>query len=585
MKINGINITNVLGVRRVNVGLSTPIALFAGKNGTGKSSIQEAVRMAIRGEVLRVDKKKDYPLMVTEGAKEGIAIITTDGQYENSVKLPKGEFKNAQYGYPDEIIASVLDAHRFAHLNEDERRAFLFRLTNCGATPAKVQEMLIDRGCDPARVEAAIPMLRAGFPSACETAGKKATEAKGAWRAVTGETYGSVKGASWTAPVPEVDHEAIATTRDAIDSLNAAITSLQRDIATREGAIAEQKKQAAKLDAAKEEAGKLQRVKDKLAADEASLEQAKLNLEDAQKRAGETKRVGLVHDMYVFLNSVAFDDTLAPDADKLLKAYEAEYGAPSAPGDPEAKASLPTLKRSVEMLTRAIENDKRDIAACQAAANLVVEFGAIDSVSDAGIDKMREELAAATTDRNAKICALNELQRAAEAADGAAERTKKAAGHHADVEAWNKIAAALDADGIPSELLAQALKPINTHLRESASATGWMQVAIGTDMSIRANGRLYQLLSESEKWRCDAMIAEAIAQLADIRILMLDRVDVLDLPSRADLVMWLDGQVAAGGLESVLLFGTFKALPSGLPPTVESFWIEDGYLSELKQAA
>lgn len=585
MKIDRIDITNILGVRRAKIDTPEPIQLFCGRNGTGKSSLQECVRMALRGEVLRVDRKKDYALLVTEGAKEGYAVVATDGQYENSVALPKGEFKNAQYGYPDEIIASVLNAHRFASLSGDERRAFLFRLTGCEAKPDKIRDMLLDRKCIEEKIEAALPMLRAGFPAACEAAGKKATEAKGAWRAITGETYGSVKAAGWKAPVPEVDQEAIAGARDAFDQLNAKVIVIQKDIATREGAAAERKKQAEKLAQAKEDAGRLQRVQDKLQADEASLEQVRRDLEEAKKRAGETRRDGLVHDMYVFINSLVFDADTAQAADALLARYVEEFGEPGVPGNPAAGARIPNLQRSLDMLLRAIDNDRRDIAACQAAAHLLAGFGVADMADDTGIDTLREELQAAIEKRNATSRDLDALNRLAMEAAHAGEKTTKAAQYHADVESWSAIARALDADGIPSELLAQALKPINTHLRESASATGWMQVAIGADMSIRANGRLYPLLSESEKWRCDAMMAEAIARLADIRLLMLDRVDVLDLPGRAELLMWLDGQVQAGGLESALLFGTFKALPSGLPASVAAHWIEDGYLTEYRQAA
>jgi len=47
MKITRIQAQNVLGLQDVDARLPTPVALFAGRNGSGKSSIQEAVRMAI----------------------------------------------------------------------------------------------------------------------------------------------------------------------------------------------------------------------------------------------------------------------------------------------------------------------------------------------------------------------------------------------------------------------------------------------------------------------------------------------------------------------------------------------------------
>ncbi|MBK8117477.1 MAG: AAA family ATPase [Candidatus Accumulibacter sp.] len=59
MKITAIKTSNFLGSRDVDVKLAKPICLFAGKNFSGKSSLQEAVRMALTGESVRVSLKKE----------------------------------------------------------------------------------------------------------------------------------------------------------------------------------------------------------------------------------------------------------------------------------------------------------------------------------------------------------------------------------------------------------------------------------------------------------------------------------------------------------------------------------------------
>lgn len=74
MRIDSISIKNVIGARRINAKLSTPVSLFCGGNGAGKSSIAEAVRMALTGDVQRVALKKEYPALITEGAKDGEVI-------------------------------------------------------------------------------------------------------------------------------------------------------------------------------------------------------------------------------------------------------------------------------------------------------------------------------------------------------------------------------------------------------------------------------------------------------------------------------------------------------------------------------
>ena len=81
------------------------------------------------------------------------------------------------------------------------------------------------------------------------------------------------------------------------------------------------------------------------------------------------------------------------------------------------------------------------------------------------------------------------------------------------------------------------------------------------------------------------MIAAAIAEISGTRILMLDRFDVLDLPGREDLIVWLDALTANGQLDTALIFGTMKAEPKGLPPSIQSHWITNSSISNVEQVA
>ena len=155
----------------------------------------------------------------------------------------------------------------------------------------------------------------------------------------------------------------------------------------------------------------------------------------------------------------------------------------------------------------------------------------------------------------------------------------------ADVLAWLEIADALAPDGIPGEILAEALGPINDRLHVSAGFAEWEQVVIHSDMRITYGLRDYALISESETWRTDAMIAEAVSSLSGLRMLVLDRFDVLDLKGREDLLYWLDGMAEDGDIETALLFGTLKALPAQLPERIGAHWIDNGAAGQIKEAA
>ena len=66
MKITKISTSNFIGARSVEIVVSKPVCLIAGKNGAGKSSVQEAVRMAMTGESVRVGLNKEYGALVTD---------------------------------------------------------------------------------------------------------------------------------------------------------------------------------------------------------------------------------------------------------------------------------------------------------------------------------------------------------------------------------------------------------------------------------------------------------------------------------------------------------------------------------------
>lgn len=54
MKITSLYLKHFLGVSQVNVQTPQPVHLFCGGNGAGKSSIRDAVALAITGQLPRV---------------------------------------------------------------------------------------------------------------------------------------------------------------------------------------------------------------------------------------------------------------------------------------------------------------------------------------------------------------------------------------------------------------------------------------------------------------------------------------------------------------------------------------------------
>ncbi|HHK0539331.1 TPA: hypothetical protein ACQQIX_007267, partial [Pseudomonas aeruginosa] len=82
-------------------------------------------------------------------------------------------------------------------LDSKERRKVLFELSGASASPAEVGKRLESKGLDLKLFEKVKPLLRTGFPAAVEQAKAYASEARGAWKAITGENYGSEKAVDW----------------------------------------------------------------------------------------------------------------------------------------------------------------------------------------------------------------------------------------------------------------------------------------------------------------------------------------------------------------------------------------------------
>lgn len=583
MKITRIQADHLLGLKNVDVRLPTPVALFAGRNGSGKSSIQEAVRMAITQDTVRdITLKKSFGALVHEGEKAGGAVVTIDDDSDKSFafNMPKGDFVGPEIS---ESMKVALYGQRFARMTPDERRTFLFGLTGLKPKAENVKARMLARGCQEVKVDAVLPLLRTGFPSVCEHAKSKATESKGAWRQLTGETYGTVKAASWEAPVPDLPAGDAAALAAKVAGIDKNIAQLNESLGTIKGAARAAQEAAARRAALAEGAGKVAGLSEQLELAKKELAEYEPKVAALRERASGTVRVGLVHDMATFIDhitKIAGNDL--PTGRELIARYEKEHG-PMGAGkpDPDAVAALPDHERGLQVVQNRVKNLQRDLDAAKMAKG---QFDALAEAAEpvdasAEIAEVEGLITKAKADRQAAENARLDIEAAKKARAAAEKKTTDAKQHHDDVGEWTKVADALAPDGIPNEMLLEALAPVNAALAQAATDTEWMTAKIGADMAITASGRPYQLLSESEQWRVDAMVAQVVAEISGIKVLMLDRVDVLDLPGRQQLLDWMDALADLHLIDTALLFGTFKALPTGLADTITAFWVEGGAIA------
>ncbi|MBN4665401.1 AAA family ATPase [Pandoraea nosoerga] len=579
MRLTHIHATNFLGIQTADVELRTPVALFCGPNGAGKSSIQDAVRLALAGESVRVALKKEYGRLVHDGAESGSIVVVADGGRANNVALPGG--KITQTIPADPRLPFVLDAQRFASLDAKARRTFLFGLMGVTIGTDDVRQRLIARGITGDKVEAVLPLVRAGFEAAAGEAQTKATAAKGAWRAVTGETYGVVKASNWTAPAPEGAEDpdelatALAEGRQTIEDFEREAADLQRQLGEIDAADRQRQQRETRAAELRALAGKLPKAEESLERARAELAEFLPKVEALRAAAG-----GKVEGM----------PCTCPECGALLRYLAGKLAADTpVERNDEAAASLPEYEKSLTVLQNAVKSREAEFDRARDAAaqlELLAKESAADADDDAPARADVERALAEAKDRAAQarkiVAGIEASQRAVAEA---AEKTKRAAQHHADVVAWDTLAGALGPDGIPADLLSEALAPINARMAAQSEAAGWATVAISAEMSITAAGRDYALLSESEKWRTDALIAEAIANLSGVRVLMLDRADVLVGAERDNLLYWLDDLAHAGEIDTAIVFMSMKAAPGQMPESITPYWIADHCVGMARAAA
>jgi hypothetical protein len=572
MKIHHITISNYLGARAVDLTLTTPVTILAGKNAAGKSSLQEAIRHAMGGDAARVALKKDFKALMSDGASSSYATVaTSEGEF--SIVLPSGKGMHFDHG----ALPFVLDPARFARLDANERRGFLFGLFGLSPDGPAVVDALKARGCAAAKIDQVRPLLRAGFDAAAKEAQGKARDAKASWKTLTGgETWGKDKAAGWKASKPEETYsrDQIALAERLVAESDDSIARSNQQIGEARAKARQHAESAKRIDELKAKAAKLQAARIKLNLDQAELEEWTAKLATLPE-PGSNKPAPHLY------GCPCCGVALQIVGGELVKYELPEDG----PLDPDIETKRKQWSDAVALYTRSVANDQRDIADAERAAQEIKDLEQRLGDAPPATERLEQTLAGHQADRKARAATLAQMFEANRLAQLADENTKKAAQAHADVMAWLAIADALAPDGIPAEMLASALGPINERLADAASMAEWVPITITRDMDILAGLRPYALLSESEKWRADAMIGAAIAELSGLRMLVLDRFDVLDAKGREDLIYWLDAMAAEGLLDTALVFGTMKALPAGLPETITPVWIEGGIAGEMREAA
>lgn len=548
MQIKSVTVSNFLGLASFNHELTEPVLFIAGDNGSGKSSLLEAIRYALTGAAPRgVTKASDRTRVITEGAASGYVTVETDGGTHRRA-IASGKVA----GEPPELPPNLdlcLDAPRFATMPEAERRKLLFDLAGVKMDRETIADQLRIAEIPQDVIEQILPRLREGFTKAAAFARGEAQEARGAWKATTGETYGSNKAEGWTATT-----EGEAPTDEEFDDARKALAMHEERVGNLREAVGRVKGAVSA-----ETRAHLQGMVEAIPFAELEVEQAQGVYDEASAQVTKVEAEARGHIGHVQAcpscgTRLTVGARLSIAEDEAPAATPAQLNA--------AKAAAHDAYNELQRLRKVLNEHH---AAKSTLANLPPEPTEEDLKAP---ERLEEELKLVEFHRQS-LQFLADKRRAHQRADELAE---KAAGYHRAAVAWVAAEKALGPDGIPATLLSRALDPINAALADYAKLAGWAPASIERDLTLTYGGRAYDLVSESEQWRADALFATAIAVLSKSNLLLLDRFDVLQPAARGEAIDYLCAVIDDTSIDTVIVAGTLKAKPD-MGEGVDVVWL------------
>jgi hypothetical protein len=575
MRITGIKLENWLIHRHLDARLS-PLTLISGPNECGKTAIRYAVAFGVMNLLPPDIDKGERKKLITKGQKQGTVTLTYEGNGETvscSRDVASGKGRGGAFPVSPDVVTTViencLDTALFCLEAPNVRRKTLLDVCRIVMTPAHLRDLLVRRG----------HILAEELPEALPEqwmlyCAEQASQARGAWKAVTGEVYGSEKGETWAAPAPEAPAVPIVQLEQDLAGLRRQQLALQsqlgaeqerrKTIKTREDQLARLRAKTAtwdaseaRLTAARADILKAEEIERKAAAALADL-QAAGPKPLACTRCGTLHRLEggvLVEDP----DAVADQEPVSPAQRENLKAIHARAVAQVAAEKRRLEASM---MEQAEI--RAAENTIIELEAQAAEAPDDAKPIDLDKVA-AGVDRLETVEIPEAMDR------LAAARGAEKERERAKDNTRTAKEHHRSVKDWVALRDEVSPDGLPAELLKGALEKFNNHLIMLCGLFGWSPFTIGQDMEIIHRGGI-PLPSESAQWKIDTILGLALAEVSEFRAVVIDRFDVLSVPDRKPALEAFYKMIKSKRIDSIIVIGTLTA-PPAVPKDVSVHWL------------
>ena len=511
-----IEVKNYRGVAEAALSLA-PIALVAGPNGAGKSSVAQAVAAAVTQNAAPLEgiTKSGAGVLLRDGQKRGRCVVGDDTGNVTANWPGASVSSEGTPPWASEIAAGLTS---LVTMKPKDASALLIKAMEAMPTIKDLTAALPNVSAD--MVNAIWDVIQAeGWDAAHKRSQERGAKMKGAWEHVTGERYGTAKGADWQSPF-------FATLAEGIE-----LADLEEEAATAkaelEKAIANQGAAQAEIDRLSEKAAAGLRAGEALPASEEQLAE----LQDAQ-------------------------DAIAQDLNELPRPENGESYVEC----PHCKGHLVIVSRTevrppstgiseeenaarVDAITAKTNEYEK---ARQATAQVSQEIGVLKRQQQDGSDaaKQLDAMPRGTGTADDVAAARAYAERTAEqvvkcqAAIKAEDDSTKL---HDQILTNMTILDQLAPNGLRQRVLADKMTEFNGMLSRLSAAAGWPAVTLDGELGASLGDRPYILLSDSEKFRVRAVLQVAIADLDGSDVVIVDAADILDRVGRNGLFKLLSG--------------------------------------------
>lgn len=521
------------------------ITLVGAPNASGKTSIAQAVQAALNANGLPVpDMTKSMAgFLVRSGATSGFAQVANDNDPDAVTnELTRVEWPKAQIHTEGQVPPSASEfatgALSLVDIDAKKRTTILMEMLDGAPTKENLAVALKKAGVTkPEHVDALWKTIgEIGWDHTHIQTRDKGAKLKGQWEMITGERYGSKKAETFLPMGWDTDLESASEER-----LQAGLTKAREEL---EAAIAADAVDSSKRAEHADWADMVPQYADEVAAIEAELPKRQAELQDAHQAltdnpapvAGpETVPCPCCNEPLVIRGRRLEKQGAQPDEAELQAMTDAHQ---------QARQQVDTANAALTAARDLLSQAKSRLQRAQA--------------SQKWLDDHQEEAEKPATETD--IDAARERVAQAERLLKAWQDKTQADRIHGNIEKNQAILDILAPGGLRQAVLNDKTRAfVADHIAPLSARAKWADVAFDRDLTITYGGRIYSLLSESEKFRVRVLLQLGIASLEKAKMVVIDAADILDKEGRAGLIRMLHST----GLRCLvcMTYGDKKDLP------------------------